>query len=372
MGSTLDTDGERWQNVEKSAGDPTNAITEFAIVGLLVTFVAFILSIVGMFFYVNGHVEQLSAQLGSSNPLSLGALLTGLVAAGGITYAIDRDRGDRFTLEDGSSIQLLISAVALIAVILNVVWEYMRSVTSVYKQQLEVHKSGLHTGNATENAPTLSLVDLVVAWFSPNVLMVASVSAGALAIFFTLSTASRPNVLRIHGQTQTVSRRLTNRENATAFLKMLNSEVGDLRPALGATSHWISRLVGIVLIGLVFAGPVAVFWISDGPESPRKATAAFLTLGTVGVGCLAFAFRQHRRQVLSFGLLADKSTAYYYLCMLGLVTLGTIVVGFLIAPVAGIALLVVTITYSVLHVRFIHQVRKFQHKAIRPRKETEP
>ena len=110
MVSTRETDQALKRDVGNLTDEPTNAITEFAIVGLVVILLAFILSIFGMFIYMDkGDVEVLSSQLGGSNPISLGALLTGLVAAGGITYAIDRDRGNRFTLEDGSSIQVLIS-----------------------------------------------------------------------------------------------------------------------------------------------------------------------------------------------------------------------------------------------------------------------
>ena len=162
MVSTRETDQALKRDVGNLTDEPTNAITEFAIVGLVVILLAFILSIFGMFIYMDkGDVEVLSSQLGGSNPISLGALLTGLVAAGGITYAIDRDRGNRFTLEDGSSIQVLISTVALIAVILNVVWEYMRSVTSVHKQHVERFIKEQQSSNATDEAPTLSFVDLV-------------------------------------------------------------------------------------------------------------------------------------------------------------------------------------------------------------------
>ncbi|MDK8800541.1 hypothetical protein [Corynebacterium coyleae] len=369
MVSTRETDQALKRDVGNLTDEPTNAITEFAIVGLVVILLAFILSIFGMFIYMDkGDVEVLSSQLGGSNPISLGALLTGLVAAGGITYAIDRDRGNRFTLEDGSSIQVLISTVALIAVILNVVWEYMRSVTSVHKQHVERFIKEQQSSNATDEAPTLSFVDLVFAWFSPNVLMVAFVSAGALAIFFTLSTASRPDLQRIHNKTQAVSKRLASRENATAFLQLLNTELGDFRPALSRASHWKSRSL---LIGLIVAGTICVFQATYTSENSLIATVAFLVLGVLGMSCLAFAFKQHRRQVLSFGLLVQKSTAYYYLSMLGLVTLGTVAVGFLLAPALGGVLLAVTVSYCVLHFLFIHKVKKFQNKAIRQRKKAE-
>ncbi|OFT70326.1 hypothetical protein HMPREF3145_04820 [Corynebacterium sp. HMSC05C01] len=71
-------------------------------------------------------LANLSMDLGSNSPISLGAFLTGVVALVGLYFVIEKDPERYFKDSSGETVQSVTIFVILGVGLLNIYWEYLR------------------------------------------------------------------------------------------------------------------------------------------------------------------------------------------------------------------------------------------------------
>lgn len=357
----------------KHTSDQNRLLWEFSKTGFLIVSLTFALSIVGMLAFTRRSeaMDSFSAILGTTNPLTFGGLLTGVVAASGLYYAIERDRGNRLSFSEGSGLQAIILSAALIAAILNAVWEYMRAVAGLYDFRQKTYRESLDNcakKSISEDAcpasrADITTVDLLSTWFSPNVLIVTFVSAAVIATLLVLVALSKPDLLQLGNQARIVSQRIEKRAQATAFVTSLYEDVGDFRTVFDQKYLWRSRAGRFIALLILFWAVSYVIPPSDHPDPEIPTRFFFIFLGLFSTMPLTCAFREHFRYVLSFGLLTDRATSYYYLILMGFVSAGAVVVGFAFSFVTGLLLSVWSIIVCTRHIFSIKRITSYQQAA---------
>lgn len=316
-------------------------------------------------------MDSFSAILGTTNPLTFGGLLTGVVATSGLYYAIERDRGNRLSFSQGTDLQVIILSAALIAAILNAVWEYMRAVAGLYDFREKTYRDSLDycakrfisEDVCPASKADITTVDLLCTWFSPNVLIVTFVSAAVIATLLVLVALSKSDLLQLSNQARVVSQRIEKRAEATAFVTSLYEDVGDFRTAFDQKYSWWSRAGRFLALLILFWAVSYIIPSSDHPDPEVPIRFFFIVLGFFSTLPLTCAFREHFRYVLSFGLLTDRATSYYYLILLGFVSAGAVVVGFAFSFVTGLLLSGWSIIVCARHIFSIKRITTYQQAA---------
>ncbi|OFT77349.1 hypothetical protein HMPREF3104_02395 [Corynebacterium sp. HMSC30G07] len=140
-----------------------------------------------LFVYRN-RIGALCSDLGTNNPISLGALLTGLIAVVALYYAIEIDHFERFRKAEGEFIQLLSTLAVLIGGLTNLIWEYLRVLGAKLSPECSSHQSA--QADISPNLEEMQLRLLFSTLLSPNIILLTLVTV----IVISLAAAARSSL----------------------------------------------------------------------------------------------------------------------------------------------------------------------------------
>lgn len=123
---------------------------------------------------------DLCRDLGANNPISLGALLTGLIAVVALYYAIEIDHFERFRKAEGEFIQTLCALTVLVGACANLVWEYLRVLGAKLSPECSSHPSA--QANVPLNLEELQLRLLFSPLLTPNIILLILVTAFVIGL----------------------------------------------------------------------------------------------------------------------------------------------------------------------------------------------
>ena len=123
---------------------------------------------------------ELCRDLGTNNPISLGALLTGLIAVVALYYAIEIDHFERFRKAEGEFIQTLCALAVLVGAYANFVWEYLRVLGAKLSPECSSHPSA--QANVSLNLEEMPSRLLFSPLLTPNILLLILITAFVIGL----------------------------------------------------------------------------------------------------------------------------------------------------------------------------------------------
>ena len=260
--------------------------------------------------YTNG--DALARDLGSNNPLTLGAFLTGVVALVGLYFAIEVDPLKRFKSSAGESVQYVAVSAILAVGILNVVWEYLRVLA------------------VNTKAHAIRQIDLMHYAFTPNVLLISVTTALVFGICYVArdslkltSRGFRRELASVSENTKTQTTILTAyRDNEVERFIVLADRfpgTGKIKRNLEVTLLVTISSLTYILMGLIATGlgrRLADRKVSIGGRDFPLVTAidnhtaiVWVTLFIIWLSVEYAAFK-HKRHRISKGLLVSRSELF--------------------------------------------------------------
>lgn len=279
------------------------------------------------------NLANLSGTIGTSNPITLGALLTAFVALVGLQFLIHNDNNFLFGTQAGIDLRRLIFVVQTTGALINLSWELLRTVLNVYESNVGAAVGRFqrtpiaHTveagervvwfkknvGNGIFYTPVFTFTDYIGAFFSPTFLAswVVTVITIALMSVMAASMNPLPRTLReqkIYHREMLHSARIAN--------KRLGGIAHSYDPSwscVGKRLCWLPLALELACYLLIGAASLIVFNV------PFQMVARFVfSLCAVYVGTNTILYLAVR-YYLSNGLAMDKVTyVYFYACVVGL------------------------------------------------------
>ena len=266
--------------------------------------------------YTNGGA--LSKDLGSNNPLTLGAFLTGVVALVGLYFAIEVDPLKRFKTSAGESVQYVAASAILAVGVLNVVWEYLRVLA------------------VSTDSHTIRQIDLIHYAFTPNILLISATTALVFGICYVARDSLKLTPRGFRRELALVSDNTKTRTDLLTAYRDNEVEksivLADGVPGTGKTKRniEIALLVAIssstyIVMGLIATGlgrRLADRKVSIGGLDLPLVTAinnhtaiVWVTLSIIWLSVEYAAFK-HKRHRISKGLLVSRSELFSMLFLL--------------------------------------------------------
>lgn len=379
-----------YSNESRPTNEPEALKTFLALNALfIVVSVTLSTAILGAYLYQSWPILKLHALVGESNPLTFGALLTGLVALSGLIFAIDRDRGDRFRFAEAKQLRGIVSLIIFFAGICNVIWEYMRAAMkiSTYRLASETSAAGekdhyrslasigaprdikIILDDGWVRAPVFLDKDMLLAWLSPSTLLLLLASSAAISLLFTATFVAQAQYFHIQDQSDRVQERIASREQAIAFLAALADQLEGYEVSLKKRSiPWAVVAKCVLLVaaayGIRFVYRGSLLSRGFSPFTADAASSVLMGLIVLNALLLGFGLYHYRRYAWSLGLLVDRAKAYYYLGMMGITASAAILIGFAYELEVGMFLLAAAALQIGYSYDFVARVRKFQDNAI--------
>ena len=132
----------------------------------------------------------LNQELGANNPLTLGAIVTGIIALAGLYYFIETDETNFFREDAGNFVQGLAAVTILLAGISNLCWEYLRvlaSQNSATNSETGTCTTSTQYGSHLTENELGSLLSLIGPFATPNIIALTFVTC----LVFGLCWAAR-------------------------------------------------------------------------------------------------------------------------------------------------------------------------------------
>ena len=177
MSARVETATERKDSATKQIRNDFLAVSLLFLFLLSVSVIPF--GILTLVVYLDRPAE-LCRDLGTNNPISLGALLTGLIAVVALYYAIEIDHFERFRKAEGEFIQTLCALTILVGACANLVWEYLRVLGAKLSPECSSHPSA--QANVPLNLEELQLRLLFSPLLTPNIILLILVTAFVIGL----------------------------------------------------------------------------------------------------------------------------------------------------------------------------------------------
>lgn len=272
----------------------------------------------------------LNHELGANNPLTLGAIVTGIIALAGLYYFIETDATNFFREDAGNSVQGLAAVTILLAGISNLCWEYLRVLA--LQNSETASETGICTASkqygshSTENELE-SLLSLVGPFATPNIIALTFVTCLVFGLCWAARDGLRLTYRGFRREIKATKSLLSKELQVSQFLQhpgmveYFSDNSKPLRDGKGFSWRDTGLLVAFSLVGPLFVGVSS--WYLSRFAHERSFTALDLKLvnqpeafgisafiaSLLSWATLEAALYVRKRYTVSQGLLTSKSEA---------------------------------------------------------------
>lgn len=344
--------------------------------GLIALFTTCILSAATLIAY--GDLAHLSLTMGNTNPISLGALLTGFVALAGFSFLITQDKGELFGLSEGADLQRLITLLLMLAGAINILWEFLRTALNLYARRVQ-HLEELYGGKAspqTHNLPghwgvslthdltgnrltatVFSLRDLGQIFYSPNLIALGLLTSASIAFSLTLGRATNPLPRAVISTLHYLDEKIVDYKNITQSL-----QASFLRDVVGNQLTLGKRFKNILYIFGEYALIIGLWFSLNRLGFINVETAIVAGFACAGTWALCtFAFVRNKIHMISYGRFVDWTSVCYWSGVALIMVLATIRIVASYSQAATILACVVFSAAIAIHLAQLCYLRKFTH-----------
>lgn len=318
-------------------------------------------------------LNTLSSLVGTSNPITLGALLTGFVALVGFNFLIMQDDGLLFGWKEGTDLQKLIALILMSAGIINLTWELLRSILNGFDTQ--VRKIQSKTGGPTVEVESTTPGTWTASWvntdgtevdetvltisesfrnmLAPNYVGLALVTAAAIAFAYTVGNSTRPMPRGARARLEYLSAKIEATENLAANLRELRSH--SRLPLYSSrrirTRYWLQAIMQPIIV-------ISLVWLLSTWSGLSENDRSLMIVSYFGVWLTTtWAFLIHKRYVISAGQLTDRATAIYGLACSFLIFVAILAVDVKLSFPAAVLTTLWGLFVSAWHTQLIRKIK---------------